>query len=349
MAIAIIGTGWGARIQAPAFRSAGLNVVALAGSDQAKTARIAGELGIPFATGDWHAVLAHPDVTLVSIVTPPDLHCDMALAALAAGKHVLCEKPTALEAAQARTMLAAAQAHPHQLALIDHELRFLPALIRARQLIADGAIGPVRHALFQVIGSSRVDGRGWNWWSDAARGGGALGAYGSHQTDLLRYLLGAEVEAVAASLSTFIAERDGPDGPRAVTSDDYYSLRLRFAGATLATIECSAVARTNEPNSLTLYGTEGTLRWAGGALLHGGPDGTLRDISPAHTHPLPAGLRAGEFPHGTVYLAHALRAFLAGDAAALAPSATFADGLRTQLVLDAARASDRQGGGYQQV
>ncbi len=350
MSIAIIGTGWGARIQVPAFRAAGLQVVALAGSDQAKTERIAGDLGVPFATGDWRAVLARPDVALVSIVTPPDLHREMAAAALAAGKHVLCEKPTALDAAQARAMLAAAQERPRQLALIDHELRFLPALIRARQMLADGAIGAVRHVLFQVISSSRADlARLWNWWSDTARGGGALGAFGSHQVDLLRYLLADEVAAVAASLHTFVAERNAADGPRPVTSDDYYSLRLRFARGPLATIECSSITRTNEPNSVTLYGAAGTLRWVGGKLLHIPPDGAPEDITPAYEHATPADLRGGDFPQGTLYLGHALRAFFAGDRAALVPAATFVDGLHTQQVLDAARASDRQGGGFQPV
>jgi predicted dehydrogenase len=259
---------------------------------------------------------------------------------------VLCEKPTARDAAEAEEMLAAAQARPRQLALIDHELRFLPAIIRARQLLADGAIGSVRHALFRVIGNSRADlSRPWNWWSDAARGGGALGAYGSHQIDLLRFLLQSEVAEVAATLHTFIGERPAENGLRPVTSDDYYSLRLRFANGALATIECSAVARTQEPNSLTLYGAGGSLRWLGGALHHAEASSDFRDITPTATHALPAGLQ-GDFPHGTVYLAHALSSYLRGDAGALALGATFADGLSNQRVLDAARESERQGGRY---
>ena len=346
MGIAIIGTGWGARVQVPAFRSAGLDVVALAGSDAAKTERIAGELGVPSATGDWRELLTRPDVEVVSIVTPPDLHHEIALAALEAGKHVLCEKPTARDGTEAQEMLAAAQARPRQLALIDHELRFLPAIIRARQLLADGAIGGVRHALFRVIGNSRADlSRPWNWWSDAARGGGALGAFGSHQIDLLRFLLQSEVAEVAATLHTFIAERPAEDGLRPVTSDDYYSLRLRFTNGALATIECSAVARTQEPNSLTLYGAGGSLRWLGGALHQAEASGDFQNITPTATRALPAELE-GDFPQGTVYLAHTLSGYLRGDADALTLGATFADGLSNQRVLDAARESDRQGGRY---
>lgn len=346
MSIAIIGTGWGARVQVPAFRSAGLDIVALAGSNQTKTEQIAASLGVPFATGDWRAVLARPEVHVVSVVAPPDLHHEMAVAALEAGKHVLCEKPTARDASQARAMLAAAQAYPRLLAQIDHELRFLPAIIRARQMLADGAIGTVRHVLFRVMNNSRADlNRPWNWWSDAERGGGALGAYGSHQIDLLRYLLGAEVTSVAATTNTFVTERATDDGMRSVTSDDYYSLRLQFANNALASIECSAVVRVSEPLNVTLYGAGGTLRWRGGKLHHAEPDGEFRDITPTHTSPLPEGI-SGDFPYGTVYMAHALRAYLAGDSTALGVGATFVDGLRNQEVLDAARESSRQGGGY---
>lgn len=349
MNVAIIGTGWGARVQVPAFRAAGVEVVALAGSNREKTERIAAELGVPRAFGDWRAVLPLDQVRLVSIVTPPDLHAVMARAALEAGKDVLCEKPTALDAAQAEAMLDAARARPAQLALIDHELRFLPGLMEARRLIAEGAVGRVRHVLSTVIGSSRADpNRPWNWWSDSTRGGGMLGAIGSHQIDLLRYLLGSEAERVAATLSTRVTERASPDGVRPVTSDDAYSLRLRFQGGTEATLEGSLVTQIAEPDTLTLYGDGGTLRWIGGRLLRAAPGGALEDISPPHRFPLLEGM-SGEFSHATIYLGHALRAYLDGDRSALVPAATFEDGLRVQRTLDAARASHRGGGGYVDV
>jgi predicted dehydrogenase len=360
MTIAIIGTGWGARVQIPAMRSAGLAVTALAGHDAAKTARIAGELGIPFTTGDWRAVLDRPDVQLVSVVTPPNTHAAIAIAALAAGKHVLCEKPTALNAAEAAQMLAAAEAaqvraaaesRPGQLTLIDHELRFLPALILARRMIAEGAIGTPRYVVWVNMGSGRSDPkRAWNWWADAAQGGGLLGAAASHQVDTLRYLLGAEVTSATAQLDVLIPERPGPDGPRPVTADDTYSLNLTFAGGLHAAIVCSAVVRTSEPESLTLYGAEGTLRWTGGHLWRAAPPSGMQtsgaafeDITPPHVYDALPGL-SGEFARATLYMAHALRAYLEGDKTALGSAATFVDGLRTQEVLDAARQASKGGG-----
>ncbi|HEY1014414.1 MAG TPA: Gfo/Idh/MocA family oxidoreductase, partial [Herpetosiphonaceae bacterium] len=136
MRIGIIGTGWGARVQVPAFRLAGLEISGLAGQNREKTAREAGRLGVA-AFDDWRDLLAG-DAELISIVTPPAFHREMALAALAAGKHVLCEKPTALNTAEALELAAAAAQHPGKLSLLDHELRFLPALRLAREIIQRG-------------------------------------------------------------------------------------------------------------------------------------------------------------------------------------------------------------------
>lgn len=99
--IAILGTGWGARVQVPAFRAAGLDVAALWGRTPEKAEGAAAQAGVAFASADVAAILARPDVDLVSIVTPPSTHAELALAALAAGKHVVCEKPTARDAGEA--------------------------------------------------------------------------------------------------------------------------------------------------------------------------------------------------------------------------------------------------------
>jgi predicted dehydrogenase len=236
-------------------------------------------------------------------------------------------------------MLTVATARPSQIALIDHELRFLPALRRARELIAQGAIGAVRHAEARAVSGSRSDpSRPWTWWSDASQGGGVLGAIGSHQIDTLRYLLSDEVVSASGHTRAFISERPDDSGvPRTVTADDYAAATLRFARGAAATITASAVAPHDEPNSVTIYGAAGALRFGGGCLLRS-DGGEFIDITPAHSLDFPAGI-AGDFPQGTVYLGAALRAALAGDGAALAPAATFADGLATQRALDAIRAS----------
>jgi predicted dehydrogenase len=217
--IGIIGTGWGARTQAPAFRFAGLEIGGIAGSDPDKTRRVAEDLGVP-AFEDWRVLARAPEIDLVTIVTPPSEHASMALAALEAGKHVLSEKPTALDAREARRMVEAAARRPDQLALIDHELRFLPSWRAACERVRE--IGPIRYAEVRYSSPGRADRtRPWNWWSDARLGGGVWGAVGSHFVDAVRYLVG-EVEAVQALLHTFIAERGslGLPARRAVEEAD---------------------------------------------------------------------------------------------------------------------------------
>jgi predicted dehydrogenase len=350
MTIGLIGTGWGVRVQVPVFRSVGLDVTALAGRDAAKTQKIAGDLNIKLATADWREVLQSPDVRIVSIVTPPNTHAEMAIAALEAGKHVLCEKPTAMDAAEAQRMLDAANAHPDQLALIDHELRFAPAVLKLRSLLREGAIGTLRYANLTLMGAGRRDpNRAWNWWSDAAQGGGLLGAIGSHQIDTFRFVMGSEVVNVSALLHTFVKDRPDADGSRQpVTADDYYQLRLNFANGVLASAESNLTNPIDEPNALTIYGTEGALRWQEGKLHQAGIGQTFTDITPPHTYDALPGL-GGDFPHATIYLAHALKAYLAGDKTTLTDAATFHDGLIIQKVLDAARRSHDAGGATQPV
>jgi predicted dehydrogenase len=339
--IGIIGTGWGARVQVPAFREAGLEVVALAGSHRNKTRRIAEELGV-VAHDEWTSLVASNDVDVVSVVTPPSEHVKMATAALIAGKHVICEKPTALNAAEAEQLVAEARKHPELVAIIDHEMRFVPAMRAMRERI--GELGAIRYAEVRYASPSRGDRkREWNWWSDATRGGGVWGAVGSHYVDALRYL-GLEIEAVQAVLMTTIKERPFGGAVREVTSDDFAAVHLRLTGEAIAVMMFSAVAAgPDEPTTLTVHGENGAMRFVSEELLvalQGEPFtraagtelGERRGNSPG-----------GAFGSGTLYLGRALKAALDdGDRAALAPAATFEDGLAQQRVLDAARDSARR-------
>jgi predicted dehydrogenase len=153
--IGIIGTGWGARVQVPAFREAGLEVVALAGSHRNKTRRIAEELGV-VAHDEWTSLVASNDVDVVSVVTPPSEHVTMATAALANGKHVICEKPTALNAAEAERLVAEARKHPELVAIIDHEMRFVPAMRAMRERI--GELGAIRYAEVRYASANGIGG-----------------------------------------------------------------------------------------------------------------------------------------------------------------------------------------------
>lgn len=345
--IGIVGTGWGARVQVPAFRSAGLEVTAIAGRDAEKTRGIGRELDLdPFE--DWKDLVSSPEFSLVSIVTPPSEHLAMALAALEAGKHVISEKPTAMSAQEAEWMAGAASRRPGQLALIDHELRFLPSWRRAREV--SGQIGRIRYVEVRYASPGRADpSRPWNWWSDAEKGGGILGAAGSHFVDALRYLVG-EILAVQAVLHTFIAERPYEGGMRRVTSDDFAAMHLRLDTGTIADVVLGVVAARDEETSLTFHGEDGGLRLQGEDLLRCERGGDWKTEVRGERLDVPGNSPGGPFGTGTVYLGRALKAALHdGEKSALSPGATFADGLAQQRVLDAARRSHAAGGRWEDV
>ena len=346
--IGIIGTGWGARVQAPAFREAGLEVVAIAGHRPDNTRKVATELGLqPF--DDWRQLIADRSIDLVTIVTPPSEHLEMATAALSAGKHVLSEKPTALDAAEAQLLVEAARRAPDRIALIDHELRFLPSFQAARHRMHD--LGGIRYAETRYSSPARGDrSREWNWWSDANRGGGVWGAVGSHFVDTLRYL-GMEIEAVQASLHSIIANRPSDGGSKAVTSDDFASVNLRMRGGALAAMTFSAAsAGPDESSVISVHGEEGAIRLIGEELLVAMRGEPFTRVAGAVMAERKGNSFGGAFGSGTVALGRALRqAIDDGDRSALAPAATFEDGLQQQRVLDAARRSHTNQGRWETV
>ncbi len=262
--VGILGTGFGRTVQAVAFaRHEGFEVAAIAGSDEAKTRRIAAELGIAGAYGDWRALLERERSGLASIATPVDLHHPMMLAALAHGAHVLCEKPTALDAAQALEMRAAGRA-AGRVAAINHEFRFLPARRAALEIVSRGGIGEPRRA--EILGRyplwTTPATRGPTWLSDKTRGGGILGALGSHHTDCLRTLFG---EPVAARASVRVDQpwrgptADRPERARA-TADDACTVEYRFASGATALVDLDATAPYRWER-FEVRGAEATLRW----------------------------------------------------------------------------------------
>lgn len=346
--IGIIGTGWGARVQVPVFREAGLEVVAIAGHDAEKTRKEANALGVkPFA--NWRELIAS-DLDLVTIETPPSQHVEMATAALAAGKHVISEKPTALNAREAEDLVAAAKAKPDRIALIDHELRFLPAWREAKRRIA--ALGGVRYAELRYASPGRGDrNRPWNWWSDAKHGGGVLGAVGSHFADSVRYLIG-ETDSVQASLNTVIDKRPLPQGGlAAVTSDDLALVNLRLAGGALAFLSLTTAASgPDESTVITIQCENGACRLINEELFFATRGKPFERVAGNEVAKRAGNTSGGAFGSGTYYFGVALkRALDDGDRDALSPAATFADGLAQQRILDAARRSNAHDGRWERV
>jgi predicted dehydrogenase len=341
--IGIIGTGFGRSAQVPGFRACeGAEVVALCGSRRDRTEALARELGVPLALTDYRKLLARDDVDLVSVVTPPYLHHSMTLAALAAGKHVLCEKPMAMDVGQAREMLERAEA-AGRLHLIDHELRFNPTRGRLKELLDGGFLGRVHHAAIQISTDFRADpvARTWDWWSERDRGGGSLGATASHQIDLLRWWLG-DFRAVAGDLGTAVARRKAADSDafREVTSDDHCALFAELESGAKAYLFITSVARHPLGTRTEIHGEKGTLLLDADDRLWGRRAG---ESSPSeYTVPDPlrelAGIEKNVWAVSFVSLARHLVECIRAQKP-LERGATFEDGLRCQAVLDSIRKS----------
>lgn len=346
--IAIIGTGFARSTQIPAFRACeGARVVAIASKHLENAERVAREFDIEYSTDDWREIIARDDVDLISIVTPPVTHEEMTLAVLDAGKAVLCEKPTAMDADEAARMLRRASER-EALALIDHELRFLPGRVRMREMLRSGEIGEVHHAKLLFRSDSRATReRKWDWWSDVKSGGGALGAIGSHAVDAFRWLLGAEVSEVFCTLVTHVTEREDErtNELRRVTTDDEANLILRFADGeltkgTTATLSLSVVEQGSPQHRLEIFGAKGGLRIEeSGELWQARTGAGQWTRVETESAPLAVGMRENGWSRGFTLFSRAIIEALREGRNTVAGAATFDDGYRNQLVLDAARRS----------
>jgi len=340
--VAIFGTSFGCQVQAAGFqRHPGFELVAIAGTDAGKTQRIAAELGVPGAHADWHRLLDEARPDLVSIATPVDLHHPMMLAALERGAHVLCEKPTALTRAQAAEMRDRA-VELGRVAGINHEFRFFPARTWALALARRGDIGVPRRG--EILGRypiwTRPESRGMTWLSRRERGGGILGALGSHHTDCLRLFLGEPVSALASVRVDQPLRGTGAEAGIA-TADDACTVHYTFERAATGLIDLSGCAPYRWER-FEIHGSEATLRWdeSGYRLwrIAAGKEAEELVIPEEHRLAVREGDPALLAPFGV--LVERLYRALRGQQA-MEPD--FGDAVAVQSALDAARASSDAG------
>jgi predicted dehydrogenase len=304
----------------PAIRP---ELVALGGRDAARLAEMAERFGFARTTTDWRELLAD-DVDVFENLGPNALHAEPVIAAARAGKHVVCEKPLALDAAQAQAMLDAVQA-AGVVHLCAFNYRFVPAVRRARELLEAGALGDIHHFRGTYRQSWGADpAREGVWRFDRAQaGGGALGDLASHVVDMARYLVG-DIASIAAQAATFVPGRE---------VDDAVAAAVAFAGGAIGTIEATRFA-TGEANRFTweINGSAGSLAFdleRPGELIHDG-----RRVFADPPSWWPAGHVLG-WEHTFVF---ELRCFLdavEGRGTVAPHGATFADGVAAARVCDA--------------
>jgi predicted dehydrogenase len=338
-------------------------LAAICGRDKAAAEAAAGRLGWAAAETDWQALIARDDVQLVDIAAPGDLHAPIAIAALAAGKHVLCEKPLANTLAEAEAMRAAADdAYPRGArAMVGFNYRRVPALALARRLIEQGRIGRLRHFRAVYLQDWLADADAPMTWRMRAEraGSGALGDLGAHVVDLARYLTGDELTGVCALSETFVRERPLADGPGSgtVTVDDAVLFTGRLASGALASFEVTRYA-TGRKNGLRLElnGSAGSLAFDLERLNELeffdalADSGFRRILVTEGSHPY----LSGWWPPGHTLgwehtFTHQARDLLTAIADGAQPLPSFGDGLAVQRVLDAVARSAASGNSWESV
>lgn len=348
--IGIIGTGFARKVQIPGFLACeNARIVSVASGSIENARSTADEFGVEHYTDDWSETVRHDEVDLVCITTPPSLHREMVLLALEHEKHILCEKPMAMDLGEAIEMAEAVRS-VNVLALIDHELRFQHGRQTAYAMLRLGEIGKVRHAKyhFQAPHRGRPD-LAWNWWSDKEQGGGALGAINSHIIDSFNWLMGTTISSVFCQLQTVVKERPDASGTlRKVTSDDEANMLLRFADSDLTEDATGlvSVSMTEGPqyqNRVELYGTDGVMRidHRGELFVAKAGESEWSQIEVDLGETINSVPDTG-FARGFMAFAPKLIEAIRNGENYIENAATFDDGVLVQRVLDAARRSDAE-------
>ncbi|WP_405593027.1 Gfo/Idh/MocA family protein [Streptomyces sp. NBC_01190] len=340
-------------------------LTAVCGRSQESVRRAAARYGWESYETDWRRLVERADIDVVDICTPGDSHAEIALAALAAGKHVLCEKPLANSVAEAVAMAEAAdRARADGVrSMVAFNYRRVPALALARRLIEEGRIGTVRQVRASYLQDWLVDPEfplAWRLRKERA-GSGALGDLGAHSIDAAQYLTGRRIVSVGALLETFVTERplpaessglSGTAGTERgqVTVDDAALFTARFHGGAIGVFEATRFA-TGHKNAMRIEvsGSAGALAFDAESLNElafydrsedAGTAGFRRVLVTEPTHPyLDAWWPPGHLLGYEHTFTHQVRDFVTAVADGVDPRPSFAEGLQVQRVLAAVEAS----------
>lgn len=363
--VGMVGYAFMGRVHSQAWRNVGAffdlplapRMAVLAGRSKERTSAAAAQMGWADVETDWRELIRRDDVQIVDICTPGDSHADIAIAALEAGKHVICEKPLANTVAEAEAMVRAAASAPGR-TMVAFNYRRVPAIALARRYVEEGRLGEIRHVRAQYLQDWIVDPDFplvWRLQKDKA-GSGALGDIGAHIIDTAQFVTGQHVVGVSALTETFVRERPlaadsaglaatGGAATGPVTVDDAALFIGRMSGGALASFEATRFA-TGRKNALRIEinGSRGSLAFDFEAMnelwVSEGGGGFTRILVTEPDHPYvgawwPPG-------HGLGYehtFTHEIKDFLEAVAQGSDPTPSFADGLRVQRVLAAVEQS----------
>ncbi|MEV4107142.1 Gfo/Idh/MocA family oxidoreductase [Nonomuraea sp. NPDC049695] len=373
--VGMIGYAFMGRVHSQAWRSVGAffdlpltpRMAVIAGRSKERTEAAAAQLGWADVETDWRELIKRDDVQIVDICTPGDSHAEIAIAALQAGKHVICEKPLANTVEEAEAMVRAAASATGR-SMVAFNYRRVPAIALARRFVEEGRLGEIRHVRAAYLQDWIVDPEFplvWRLQKDKA-GSGALGDIGAHIVDAAQFITGQNIVGVSALTETFIKERPlaaesaGLGASRAesmgqVTVDDAALFIGRLSGGALASFEATRFANGRKnAMRIEINGSLGSLAFDFEAMnelwFSSGGGGFERILVTEPEHPYvgawwPPG-------HGLGYehtFTHEIKDFLEAVATGAEPSPSFADGLRVQRVLEAVEQSAAEGSRYTNV
>jgi len=367
---AVVGTGFIGVVHVEALRRLGVQVYGVVGSSHARAAERAAALGLPPAYESFEAMLADPRVDVVHVTSPNHLHYPQAKAALAAGKHVVCEKPLAMTSAETGELVRLAQASGLVHA-VNFNIRFYPICRHLHQLVREGGLGDVRLLSGHYLQDWLLLDTDWNWRLEPELGGNlrAVADIGSHWMDLTSHITGQRIVSVMADLKTFISVRQQPVGPvetfssepsgpttaRTITTEDCATILLRYENGALGNLTISQIS-AGRKNTLEfeIDGSTSAVAWNSERpddlwIGHRGKPNELLPRDPALLNAegrdaasLPAGHNEG-FADTFKALYRAVYRAVAGDGPAEPDYPTFADGHESMLVCEAVARSARDG------
>ena len=279
---AVTGTGFIGPVHVEALRRLGIRVKGILGSSALKSEMAARSLGLSTAYASYEEIVSDPDIDVVHITTPNRHHRAMAVDALEAGKHIVCEKPLGISSVETSELVILAREHPTLITAVNYNVRFYPLALQARALLRSGAIGRVLAVKGSYIQDWLLKDTDWNWRLLVEEGGElrAVGDIGTHWMDLILFITGLQIESVFADLATVIPVRQRPkvaaatfegDAGKArlpygesvsIQTEDWGSVLFRFANGARGSM-CVSQITAGRKNQITfeIAGSEGSLAW----------------------------------------------------------------------------------------
>ncbi len=278
---AVVGAGFIGPAHAEALSRIGVTVRGILDSNKDKSEQIARRLGLAVAYSDYQAILDDAAVEVIHIATPNRFHYDMARRALLANKHVVCEKPLAMDAKETAALVELARTKSNLIAAVNYNLRFYPIILHARELVRGGALGQIYTARGCYVQDWLLFDTDWNWRLVPEEGGNlrAIGDIGTHWMDLIGFVTGLNVESLLADLHTFLPTRKKPrqavatfkskeqSGPVeyenvSIRTEDWGTVIFHYIGGARGVMSVSQVS-AGRKNQLAfeLAGSKGSIAW----------------------------------------------------------------------------------------